>query len=39
MSVEYYTRLERDSLGGMSDAVLEALAGASQLDDAERSHL
>lgn len=39
MSVEYYTRLERGALGGVSDAVLDALAGALELDDAERSHL
>ena len=39
MSVEYYTRLERGALGGVSDTVLDALAGALQLDDAERSHL
>ena len=39
MSVEYYTRLERGKLGGVSDAVLDALAAALQLDDAERGHL
>ncbi len=39
ISVEYYTRLERGSLGGVSEGVLDALAGALQLDDAERSHL
>lgn len=39
VSVEYYTRLERGSLGGVSESVLEALARALQLDDAERSHL
>jgi transcriptional regulator with XRE-family HTH domain len=39
VSVEYYTRLERGSLAGVSESVLEALARALQLDDAERAHL
>ena len=39
VSVEYYSRLERGDLGGVSDEVLEALARALQLDEAERSHL
>jgi len=39
MSVEYYARLERGNLAGVSDPVLEALARALQLDEAERSHL
>ena len=39
VSVDYYTRLERGSLGGVSDSVLDALARALQLDDAERAHL
>jgi transcriptional regulator with XRE-family HTH domain len=39
VSVPYYTRLERGDIGGASDSVLEALAGALQLDDAERAHL
>ena len=39
VSVEYYTRIERGNLSGVSDAVLEALVGALQLNDAERSHL
>lgn len=39
VSVEYYARLERGNLRGVSDAVLEALARALQLDDAERVHL
>ena len=39
VSVEYYTRIERGNLSGVSDNVLEALAGALQLDDAERAHL
>ncbi|MFF0816804.1 helix-turn-helix transcriptional regulator [Rhodococcus sp. NPDC003318] len=39
VSVDYYTRLERGNLGGVSESVLEALAEALQLDDAERVHL
>jgi len=39
MSVEYYTRLERGNLNGVSEAVLESVAGALQLDEAERTHL
>ena len=39
VSVDYYTRLERGNLGGVSEAVLEALAQALQLDEAERGHL
>ncbi|MGW4273646.1 helix-turn-helix transcriptional regulator [Streptomyces seoulensis] len=39
MSVEYYSKLERGNLVGVSPAVLEALARALQLDDAERAHL
>ncbi|APF40537.1 helix-turn-helix domain-containing protein [Neomicrococcus aestuarii] len=39
VSVDYYTRLERGNLRGVSDEVLYALAEALQLDDAERSHL
>ena len=39
VSVPYYTRLERGDLAGASDSVLEALARALQLDDAERAHL
>ncbi|MER6982245.1 helix-turn-helix transcriptional regulator [Streptomyces carpinensis] len=39
MSVDYYVRLERGNLSGASDAVLEALAHALQLDEAERTHL
>jgi transcriptional regulator with XRE-family HTH domain len=39
VSVEYYKRLERGNLRGVSDTVLEALARALQLDDAERTHL
>jgi transcriptional regulator with XRE-family HTH domain len=39
VSVEYYTRLERGNAQGVSDTVLEALARALQLDEAERAHL
>ncbi|WP_163544101.1 helix-turn-helix domain-containing protein [Occultella kanbiaonis] len=39
VSVDYYTRLERGNLRGVSEEVLEALAEALQLDDAERIHL
>ena len=39
VSVEYYKRLERGNASGASDSVLEALADALRLDDAERAHL
>ncbi len=39
VSVDYYTRLERGNINGVSDSVLDALARALQLDEAERSHL
>jgi transcriptional regulator with XRE-family HTH domain len=39
VSVDYYTRLERGNLNGVSESVLGALAGALQLDEAERAHL
>ena len=39
MSVDYYVRLERGNLSGASESVLESLASALQLDDAERAHL
>src|SRR4051794_25311173 len=39
VSAPYYTRLERGDLAGASESVLEALARALQLDDAERAHL
>jgi transcriptional regulator with XRE-family HTH domain len=39
VSAEYYRRLERGKVSGVSDSVLEALARALQLDDAERAHL
>src|SRR4051794_15919321 len=39
LSTDYYTRLEKGNLRGASDSVLEAIAFALQLDDAERAHL
>jgi transcriptional regulator with XRE-family HTH domain len=39
VSVDYYTRLERGNLSGVSESVLEALARALQLNEAERVHL
>src|ERR1700722_8781925 len=37
--VDYYNRMERGSLAGVSDGVLDAVAGALRLDEAERAHL
>jgi len=39
VSIDYYIRLERGNLAGVSDQVLEGIATALQLDDAEREHL
>ncbi|MGG5170681.1 helix-turn-helix transcriptional regulator [Pseudarthrobacter sp. J1738] len=39
VSVDYYIRLERGNLSGASDSVIESLARALQLDDAETAHL
>jgi transcriptional regulator with XRE-family HTH domain len=39
VSVDYYVRMERGNLGGASEGVLEALAKALQLDEAEHTHL
>jgi transcriptional regulator with XRE-family HTH domain len=39
VSVDYYIRLERGNMSGVSESVLEALARALQLDEAERAHL
>ncbi|MET9201235.1 helix-turn-helix transcriptional regulator [Gordonia sp. NPDC003585] len=39
VSVDYYVRMERGNLGGASDSVLNALAGALHLDEAEQDHL
>jgi transcriptional regulator with XRE-family HTH domain len=38
ISVEYYTRLERGNVGTVSDSMLEGVAHALQLDEAERDH-
>ncbi|MFE9577788.1 helix-turn-helix domain-containing protein [Nocardia sp. NPDC006044] len=39
VSVDYYVRMERGGLAGASEGVLDALAAALQLDEAERDHL
>ncbi|WP_129658344.1 helix-turn-helix domain-containing protein [Rothia halotolerans] len=39
VSVEYYARMERGDLAGVSLEVLDALARALQLDEAETDHL
>lgn len=39
MSVDYYIRLERGNLTGVSESVLESLSRALRLDDAEHAHL
>jgi transcriptional regulator with XRE-family HTH domain len=39
ISVDYYTRLERGDLKGVSDSVLDAIASALHLDEPERAHL
>ncbi|MER5802115.1 helix-turn-helix transcriptional regulator [Streptomyces mirabilis] len=39
MSVDYYAKMERGNLAGVSAEVLGALARALQLDDAETDHL
>ena len=39
VSVDYYTRLERGNANGVSESVLEAIARALQLDEAEGTHL
>ncbi|MFJ3671440.1 helix-turn-helix transcriptional regulator [Streptomyces sp. NPDC090106] len=39
VSVEYYTRLERGNLQGVSDSVLDALGRALRLDVTERMYL
>lgn len=38
VSIDYYVRLERGHLAGVSDQVLEGIAHALQLDDAEIEH-
>ncbi|MCT9137621.1 helix-turn-helix transcriptional regulator [Streptomyces violarus] len=39
VSVDYYTQLERGNVRGASESVLDAVARALQLDEAERAHL
>ena len=39
VSIEYYTRMERGNLAGVSESVLDAVARALLLDEAERDHL
>lgn len=39
VSADYYTQLERGDVDGASDSVLNAVAVALRLDDAERLHL
>lgn len=39
VSVDYYTRLEKGHLNTASEGVLDAIADALRLDDAERTHL
>ena len=39
ISGEYYTRLERGNATGVSESVIDGIAHALQLDEAERAHL
>lgn len=39
VSIDYYVRMERGNLAGASDSVLDGVASALQLDEAEREHL
>lgn len=39
VSTDWYVRLEKGHIGGVSDDVLDAVARALQLDEAERTHL
>jgi transcriptional regulator with XRE-family HTH domain len=39
VSIEYYSKIERGNLAGASDPVLDAIARALRLDEAEREHL
>jgi transcriptional regulator with XRE-family HTH domain len=39
MSAEYYKRLERGSATGVSEAVIDGISRALQLDEAEHAHL
>ena len=39
VSAEYYARIERGNLAGVTDTVLDAIARTLRFDDSERSHL
>src|SRR5690349_19664335 len=39
VSIDYYIRMERGDLAGASEVVLDGIANALQLDEAEREHL
>lgn len=39
IAVDHYVRMERGSLGGAPESVLDTVARALQLDEAEREHL
>src|ERR687892_2870375 len=39
ISAEYYVRLERGNVRGVSEDVLDGIARALQLDEADRTHL
>src|ERR1700746_1363639 len=39
VSIDYYIRMERGDLAGASAEVLDGVANALQLDEAEREHL
>ena len=39
VSVDYYNRLERGNLQGVSESVLDSISQALQLDEAEHAHL
>ncbi|SDS67404.1 Helix-turn-helix domain-containing protein [Friedmanniella luteola] len=39
MSTEYYVRLERGNAAGVSEAILDSISRALQLDEAEHAHL
>jgi transcriptional regulator with XRE-family HTH domain len=39
ISSQYYTRLERGSVTGVSESVIDGIARALQLDEAEQTHL
>ncbi|MET0886077.1 MAG: helix-turn-helix transcriptional regulator [Mycetocola sp.] len=39
LSAEYYKRIERGNAAGVSDAVLDGISRALQLDEAEHAHL